>query len=59
LTSLRIGDVVNKVNATHSTKKQPAAVNSEAKSTPTIDGDGGSDQEDEGQWVKQSSKQVC
>jgi hypothetical protein len=54
-----IDDAVTKVNDTNLNKKQPAVVNSEAKRTPTVDGETGSDQEDEGQWVTQSSKQVC
>jgi len=51
-------DTVTKVTPTNLNKKQPVAVNSEAKRTPTVDGDAGSDQEDDGQWVTQSSKQV-
>ena len=57
--SFCIGDTVTKVTSTNLNKKQPAAVNSEAKRTPTADGDAGSDQEDDGQWVTQGSKQVC
>lgn len=46
-------------NATTLNKKQPAAIRSEVKRTPTVEGEGDSDQEDEGQWVTQSNKQVC
>ncbi|CAF3803819.1 unnamed protein product, partial [Adineta steineri] len=53
------GDASNKVNATiSSNKKQPAPINSEVKHTSNVDGEGSSDQEDEGQWVTQSAKQV-
>jgi hypothetical protein len=52
-----LDDAVNKVNTTKSNKKQPAVANSEVKHTP-VDVEGGSDQEDEGQWLTQGSKQV-
>jgi hypothetical protein len=47
----------NKVNKNTSNKKQPVAINSEVQQAP-VDIEGGSDQEDEGQWVTQVSKQV-
>jgi len=56
---LLLGDAITKVNATTLNKKQPVAINSEAKRTPTVDGEAGSDHESEGQWVTQSNKQVC
>ena len=52
-----LDEVANKVNANASTKKQPVAGNVESQRAP-VDADAGSDQEDDGQWVTQGSKQV-
>jgi hypothetical protein len=52
-----LDDAANKVNKNASNKKQPVAVNPEVQRAP-VDIEGGSDQEDEGQWVTQGSKQV-
>ena len=46
-------------DATTSNKKQPVAVHSESKSKRTVDGEANIDQEDDGQWLTQSTKQVC
>jgi len=51
-------DATNKVSKNTSNKKQPVVVNSEVQRAPVVVEDGGSDQEDEGQWVTQGSKQV-
>ncbi len=53
-----LDDATNKVNKNTSNKKQPVIVNSEVQRAPVVVEDGGSDQEDEGQWVTQGSKQV-
>lgn len=53
-----IVDGVTKVNTTNSNKKQPAVATSEVKNTPAVDDEDVNDQEDEGQWVTQNTKQV-
>jgi hypothetical protein len=53
-----LDDATNKVNKNTSNKKQPVVVNSEVQRAPVDVEGGGSDQEDEGQWVTQGSKQV-
>lgn len=50
-------DATNKVNTTNLNKKQTVVANSDVKRTLN-DIEGGSDQEDDGQWVTLGSKQV-
>jgi hypothetical protein len=52
-----LDDAANKVNTTNLNKKQPVVANSDVKRAP-VDVEGGSDQEDEGQWLTQGGKQV-
>ncbi|CAF0898115.1 unnamed protein product [Rotaria sordida] len=52
------GDGNTKVNAGNLKKNESVAVNTETKRNLTVDGEAGTDQEDEGQWLTQGSKQV-
>lgn len=56
---LSLGDGTAKVNNAVPKKNDIGNINAEPKRTLTIDAETGQDQEDEGQWLTQGSKQVC
>ena len=52
------GDVGAAKQVANTNKKQSVVADTDVKIMPVMDGDAGSDRDDEGQWVTQSNKQV-